>query len=129
MKKIFLFILIAIYANAEPVYLECLANMNDQNEVSFTLSIDAEKSQVVYKDKERMETVNGIFSIDTINFKHTKRFSDGTIIAIIFYELNRETLKLKSGVSFPSIGDSLNSATLYDHGYCRIFEKPKNNKI
>lgn len=45
MKKIFLLVLSAIYANAEPVYLECLENMNDQNEVSFTLSIDAEKSQ------------------------------------------------------------------------------------
>lgn len=84
---------------------------------------------MVYKNKERMETVNGIFSIDTINFKHTKRFSDGEILSIVFYEINRETLKLKSGYSVPSIGDSLNSATLYDHGYCRIYEKPKNNKI
>lgn len=129
MKKIFLLVLIAIYANAEPIYLECLANVDDPSEVSFTLGIDAEKSQVVYKDKERMETINGIFSIDTINFKYTNRYKDGSILTIVFYELNRETLKLKRGLSIPSIGDSLDGAALKDRGYCRIFEKPKNNKI
>lgn len=129
MKKIFLLVLIAIYANAEPIYLECLGKRNDQTEVKFTLSIDPEKSQVTYKDEERIENVDGIFSIDTINFKNTKRFRTGEILVIDFYELNRETLKVKRGSSFPSNGDSLNSATLYDYGYCRIFEKPKNNKI
>lgn len=128
MKKIVLTLIYGLTLNADIVYLECFTR---SNQPKYTLSINASQNKITFKDSKTMQTVDGVFSPDTImfnTFEDERRY--GGLLTATTYEINRETLVLRSGFTILDGKQSLNNVQLKSYGeYCQINTKINKNQI